>query len=91
MTLEHVTCAIRGHVGRPTALPSAVEQGLLAGPRPPGPTAQWPSSGAPSLGPAEISETAVPRWDAVGAWLRVEGLPRSPPGFGDPTPGLLLY
>ena len=31
----------------------------LTGPRPPGPTAQWPSSGVLSLGPAEVSVTAV--------------------------------
>ena len=58
----------------------------LQGPRPPGPTAQWPSSGAPSLGPDEISETAVPRWDAVGAWLGVEGLPREPTRVWGPHP-----
>lgn len=64
---------------------------LLTGPRPPGPTAQWPSSGVLSLGPAEVSVTAVlvGCCGCLGSELRGARKLQAQ-GLGDPHPRALL-
>ena len=75
VSLARVACAIRGPRASPPPCPAPSSGGCrqvrveppLPGPRPPGPTAQWPSSGAPPLGPAEAM---VGRCGCLGSELR---------------------